>query len=307
MDKTPGLQYYVPKEHLSVSSLCSFARCERLFFYQSGCKFRPLHEHIALTYGTAIHEAMPFAIRGDEVKAMVAFLNVWKDGDLEDDPKRNSGRANAIINEVILQHADPLYTPIAPPLSKFEIDATVTQDEVPFSLDIGAHVPFVGKIDATGRHRDTNGVYAVEYKTTSRMGSMFLGCFNYNPQCIAYALALTMMMEDESVDGAIVEALGVAKTSAKVALHIVNIREQQLEEFINWVLRQSARIQRCEETGVWQKDCSACTSYPQHGMAGFECKFKDFCLVSDWTALVDTMKISTYDLFGTTKKEPCDE
>ena len=295
-------EYYKEKEHVSISSLTSFARCPRLYFYQSGCRMKPPGTPIWFTYGTALHEAMPFCIRRDLKGAMSAFMSVWQNGDMLDDSKRNTGRALALMEEVVRQHEDPLYVPIDPPEGRYELDSSVTMDEVAFALDIGLEKPFVGKADAVGRHRDTGTIYAIEYKTASRMSAGFLNSFGYNPQTIGYALAMSMMF-DEKVDGTIMEVLGVAKTMAKVALHPVQVREQQYEEFLAWVVLQTSRIKECETLKDFPKDCSACTPYPQFGQDGFDCKFKDFCLVGDWRVLVDTMEISTYDLFSTTKVE----
>ena len=103
-DKTPGLEHYREKEHVSVSSLTGFARCPRLYFYSSGCRLRPRSTHPALSYGSAIHMGMPYAIRGQLEMAMVAFMKEWGLGDEENDTKRNSGRyADADLDSSRLQ------------------------------------------------------------------------------------------------------------------------------------------------------------------------------------------------------------
>ncbi len=299
-----GLEHYKKKDHESISSLNAFCRCPRLYFYQCGCRLAQQEEGIWFSYGTALHMAMPFCLRGDLRGAQAAFLSEWGLQDDREDPKRNTGRALALMENVILTHKDSIYTLVKPPEGRYVLDDTVSQDECPFSLDMGLSVPFVGKIDAIGRHRDTGGLYAVEYKTTSRMGAAFAVSFGYCPQTIAYTIALAMMIEDDRVEGAIIELLGVAKTKAEVMIHIGRIGERQMEEFIDWARTQVGRIVECERDEDWPKNPAGCYPYSMFGCQGFECDYKDLCMVEDWVELKDMFRIREYDLFSSEKPNP---
>jgi hypothetical protein len=294
-----GFEFYTQKDHESISSLTAFARCPRLYFYGSGCRLRERTPHPALTYGTAIHAGMPYAIRGDVAGAMAMFMGEWRELDSLEDSKRNSQRAVVLFENISQAHKDPIYTPIQPPKGRYVLDESVTMDETVFALEVGMKVPFVGKIDCVGRHRDTGGVFAVEYKTTSRMGAGFASSFNYCPQSLGYAFALKVILENEHVEGTITEILGVAKTKAEILLNVAFITEEMIEEFIDWMLRTEKGIRRCEENESFKKNCSACYPYAQHGVQGFQCKFKDLCMSQDWTGLKEMFVEADYNLFST--------
>lgn len=298
-----GLEHYTPRDHVSISSLCTFARCPRKYFYDSGCRLRSLDEPIAREYGSAIHAGIPYAIRQDLDRAMTEFMIVWQYRDQEDDPKRNSTRAQVLLENVMSLHGqNSIYKIVPPPEGGYHLDDSVSPDELAFAVDIGLDLPFVGKVDAIGQHIHTGDYYAIEYKTTSRLGAGFLSSFNYNPQTIGYAIALTLLMGDKPVAGTIIEALGVAKTKAEILLHIANVSEQQMEEFITWARRIETQIQERNTTQEWPKYCCSCTPYPQHGVQGFRCDYSSLCQVEDWTQLKELFKVKEYDLFSSTKE-----
>ncbi len=82
------MDLYHPMEWVDMSGISTYTRCPRKWFYEYGCRLKE-PEHIALTYGTAIHAGLAWSIRGDIDGAMKMFMNVWKDLDREDDTKRN--------------------------------------------------------------------------------------------------------------------------------------------------------------------------------------------------------------------------
>jgi len=302
--KMPGFEHYKKKDHISISSLTSFARCPRKFFYSSGCRLRSPDESLPMTYGSAIHAAIPYAIRGDIETAMCEFIAVWQDRDNREDRRRNSSRARVLLKNVLTLHrGHPIYTIIPPPPGGYELDESVSPDELAFAIDIGLDRPFVGKIDAVGRHTDLNTVFAVEYKTSSRLGATFLSGFDYNPQTVSYALILKMLMPDETISGTIIEALGTAITKAEVILHLALISETMMEEFIEWAQLQTTRIKQCEENQNFPKDLSACHPYSQFGSHGYRCDYCDLCRIENWTDLKNIFEVKEYDLFAPKKEE----
>ena len=92
-EQTPGFDdCYEVRDHLSPSSICKFARCPRLFFYSSGCRMKAVEASTAMTYGSAMHHAIPFMYDNSIDKAMAAFAQVWEDHDQDNDRPRNSSR-----------------------------------------------------------------------------------------------------------------------------------------------------------------------------------------------------------------------
>jgi len=298
VNKTPGLDCYKGMERISISSAQDFSRCPRLYFYRKGCGLQELEVHQALTFGEGIHKAMPSAMRMQEASALKAFMKVWGVRDALEDPKRNSKRARAILQTFMANHRGDkaLYAIIPPPPSRTPIQ-DMSEDEVPFAVDVGLAVPFVGKVDAVGRHRDTHEVYAVEYKTSSRFGSLFVGAFTTHPQVLGYTTALAILMEEEVV-GCVVEALLVAKVKTDTLTLPFTIQDHQVVSFLEWLEGVVEGVQRCEDCGCWPKDVSACTSLPCHGMPGFPCRYQRLCMVEDWQSLKDMYRVERYDMFA---------
>jgi hypothetical protein len=213
---TPGLQYYKPREWLSISSLVSFARCPRKFFYGSGCRLISYTEKAALDFGTAIHKGFPECLVGEHgtklPRAMSGFMSCWRQE--LDDEKRNVARAQAMFNDVILTHYNSIYKLLPPPAGVLSIEDKVNDYEIPFAIDIGLDVPLVGRIDGWGSHRDTNELWAIELKTSSELSPRFLDSFQLNPQPLCYTLALKQLT-GEKVRGCMIEGLSVSRSTPR--------------------------------------------------------------------------------------------
>jgi len=278
-----GFEHYVPKEHLSPSSICNFARCPRRFFYANGCNLCSKSESPALLFGEAIHNGLPWAYRGDLNKAFEAFSSIWNE-DIADD-KRNKTRARAMFQHFSQTVPRDLFK-IMPPLGlKHE---RVSQDETIFAVDIGAHLPFAGRLDAIVKHRDTGNLWALEYKTSSQLGSMFMSGFDLNPQLLSYALALHTMVnpsESSKVEGAVLIGLLVAKKSVNTVTLPIKIREHILEEFVQWLRLKAEELKACEDSEFFPKNPSMCTPYSCFGSPGLVCDYQMLCLADDWTKL----------------------
>lgn len=301
-----GLEHYHKREWIDSSSLTRFVRCPRMFFYQYGCGLAEEEEHPALTYGSGLHAAIPYLHRGDLDEAMMAFEEVWGDKDDLADPKRNTKLATRLMESYMQSHSGgrSIYEIVPPPDQRLEIDDGISDDEIPFAIDVGLPIPLIGRIDACGRHRDTGDIYAVEYKTTSFLGTNFFMSFEYNTQILAYTLALSTMT-DKPVKGAIVEGLQVAKTKCEVMSHPVTIEDWKLREFIGWMKRKVGLMLGCEASGEWPKSPCGCSSFSMFGgLPSFPCPFMSLChQVEDWTVLKGLFRVDHWKPFKMKDKD----
>ena len=284
-----GLEHKREIEHVSNSGLCRFKRCPRLRFYQL-CGLQPIGGlHHAVCYGSAFHAAIPLLLRGKMQQGIQAFCEVWGDRDNLEDKNRNTKNAMLLMEAFERGHREGkgLWCPVKPPKARVEYEG-VNEDEVPFIIDVGAGVPFVGKIDCVGRHRDEGTIYAVDYKTSSRLSSMFCEGFWFSPQLTGYVMCLRAMMEEE-VAGGIVEGIATTITKARGAetqTIVEEVSEGMVEAWLGWVRETTERMLEYEKRGHWPQDPTGCTAYDQFACAWFMCDYWKLCVAGfegDWT------------------------
>ena len=280
-----GMELYKSKKWISPTAACTFARCPRYYFYNIGCVLKSSSESAALVFGSCIHKALPYAFTGDITKAMEEFCKDWKE-ELQDE-KRNVMRAKAMLENFYSSHASgkSIYSPIFAPENRLKVEEHNSKYEVPFAVDIGLDVPLVGLVDCLARHRDTNEMFVVEYKTTSQLGTMFLQAFNLSPQVLTYALGMKVLLS-EKVAGVFIEGLLVAKVSCNTVVIPIYIKDFVLKEHLSWLRRVFQKIKECENNEYFPKDFSGCNSYGMFGTPGYSCPYESLCNTSEnWTDL----------------------
>lgn len=282
-----GFEHYIPKEHLSPSSVCNFSRCPRRFFFSNGCNLRSRAETPALIFGEAIHRGLPWAFRGDLNKALDAFQSVW--GEELDDDKRNKHRARLMFYHFSHSIPKDLFQ-LVPPLQR--VGQELSQDETTFVVDVGAHLPFVGRIDAIAQHRDTEEYWAVEYKTSSQLGTQFMMGFELNPQVLSYALAVSTMTS-KPVGGTLLIGLLVAKKSENTLVLPIRLRKHLFKDVIKWIQLKAAEIYACEEVQEFPQNFSMCNPYSSFGMPGYTCEYQPLCIEEDWTKLKEFFYVAS--------------
>jgi len=282
-----GFEHYTPKEHLSPSSLCNFARCPRRFFFSNGCNLCSKAEIPAFVFGEAIHKGLPWAFRGDLDKALEEFQSVWRE-ELDDD-KRNKHRARLMFWSFSTTVPKDLFQ-LIPPLQ--QVGEEVSQDETTFAVDVGAHLPFVGRIDAIAQHRDRDEYWAVEYKTSSQLGSTFMTGFELNPQVLSYALAVSTMTT-KPVGGTLLIGLLVAKKSQNTLCLPIRIRKHLFKSTVKWIQLKAAEIYACEQAQEFPQNFSLCNPYSSFGMPGYTCEYQPLCLEENWTKLKEMFHVAS--------------
>jgi hypothetical protein len=226
---------YRPRQYISYSTLMSFIRCPRKYFYEK-CGISPKDEGAALLYGSAMHKAVPVLLTGGSLdQAVVEFSSLWT-GELDD--KKHSLK-HAIKSLAHFQHTHApsrcLYELLPPPPRPVELVVSddVAPTEIVSMLDIGLAVPLYVRMDGWCRHKHTKQVYVWEFKTMSRLTSSIFDSLEFNPQALTYTLA--GRTADPDLAGVMYE--GMLKDPNKVdgMSHPVLVQEHQVQATVTWL------------------------------------------------------------------------
>lgn len=297
--QTPGLQFSQKRDHLSPSSLCEFARCPRRFFYSRSCGLQAGdEEHLALTYGKAMHAAIPIIMESGLDEGYAAFEKIW--GQRADEKGlRSNVTAMRSLSEFYEKNGEGrgMYTLVKPstlgvprldppPRSDHPDKTEVSEWEFEFRMDIGLHVPFEGRLDGLARLNADRSLWVVEYKTSAQIGgNWFFDAFDLSPQLCAYTLAARTVIQDEPIRGVIVVVIRTSKTNPESVPKPIDVRDHHLEDFVTWAQYKAREIKAAEDSGIWNKDFSGCHPYAMFGTHGYKCDFMPMCRdTEDWTS-----------------------
>jgi hypothetical protein len=278
------LDMYRPKDHLSPSSYATFNRCPRKYFYKNcGLNLKDRNFNAA-TYGRAINDAMPFVFKQDLPGAIAKCREILEGVDLSGDVKRNPARLTSQLDHLIKFHhpSRSIYQPA------FGCEASF---DIPFVTDLGMKVPYVGIIDCIGRHKDTEKIWGVEYKTTSELGVRWAETFGLNSQIVSYWLGINALI-DEEVEGFFVEGILIAKASTEVNCRPITLRPHMLDNYVQDVIKTQKRIEHCEASCEWDCRYCACSPYSMFTMPGYMCDYYWLCAMPDPMDCMDMFVVS---------------
>lgn len=305
---------YRPRKYVSVSTLCSYVRCPRKYFYEkNGLRQDTLS--LNPEYGSAMHEAIPVALETESLEqSMDAFLTYWVDIEKEievrgiDAKKHNRHSASRTLQHFIFTHSGrkSIYKLMHPPEGSLEREGTTSPFEVPWAIDIGARVPLAGRLDGLCTHRDTGESWVWELKTTGRyLNSQFFDAHEMYTQNLTYALVSQTL--DVPCAGVIIEGVLVHASKVDNQCQMIPIQPHHLEDVLLWLQRTTDSLLDAEivyaelleehdgnanlAAKAFPKDFTGCTPYTHYYTPGWRCDFADLCRVPDWRALSDLYKV----------------
>lgn len=298
---------YRPRQYISYSTLMSFIRCPRKYFYEK-CGITPKDEGTALVYGSAMHKAVPVLLTGGTLEqAVAAFTSVWNP-ELTD--KKHS-ITHAIKSLAHFQHTHSpsrsLYELLPPPPRPTELIVSddVADTEIVSMLDIGLPVPLYVRMDGWCQHKHTKQRYVWEFKTMSRLTSSIFDSLEFNPQALTYTIA--GRTADPDLAGVMYE--GMLKDASKVdgMSHPVPVQEHQVQAILTWLQYWGSLLLACESSlssemtfeglvlgsrgeldpaSCFPKNFAGCSSYPMFYQPGSPCEFQSLCRTPDWRSLL---------------------
>lgn len=306
---------YRPRKYVSVSTLTSYSRCPRKYFYEkNGLR----HDSLQLNpeYGKAMHEAVPVALETEDVElALEAFLSIWEDIEKEieirgiDPKKHNRHNASRSLQHFIFTHAGrkSIYKLTPPPEGGLERDETTSPYEIPWAIDIGERVPLAGRLDGICKHRDTGEPWVWELKTTGMyLNSQFFDAHEMYTQNLTYALVSQTNL-DVPAAGVIIEGMLVHDKKVDNQCQMIPIQPHHLEDVLLWLQRTTRSLLEAEDMYAdllvkhdgdanaaalaFPKDFTGCTPYTHYYRPGWRCDFADLCRVPDWRSLSDLYKV----------------
>lgn len=268
---------------IDASRLSTMARCETKFLFS--CLYGFVHPDagmIPLDYGTVMHRVHPHMFSGQTAKAIETFNDLWKDYDYgEEDPKRNTALTIARIMNFVNNHTpencpyEIIHFPFSTPTK------LISENEVPFLIDIGAIYPFCGRVDMVVHHKLLNSLFAYDFKTSSEISPRYFEGFWHSNQAVGYTIA-TEHLSGKKVEGIIYEAMRVSKTNMENQLGFVYVNETNKRTFIEEAKLTCARIEAANESGVWRQNTALCSSYAAFGFPCRTCEFKTLCDAPNW-------------------------
>ena len=290
-------QPYTKRSHLSISSLESYSRCPRMFFYSSGCRLQEPSSVPYFSYGSAFHLAIPLILStGDLEQALSAFDTEW-DGTLEDQ-KHNRERAKRSLEDLRRTcYPSKWFSILEPPA---EINPPTIQDyskwEVPWALHVGLPIPLVGRIDGLAKRTGHPELWALEYKTSSEVSNRLISCMSPCPQTIASALYLREVHHLD-VAGTIVIIIRKSASKTETLCHPIMMLPHWYDDLLDWVLRKGSQLLAHEQEYLelkrdFPKDLTGCSTLPMFGVPGMSCPYTTLChSTPDWRLQAPLFKI----------------
>ncbi len=269
--------------YIDASGISCFNRCPARYLFDRlmGLK-QPDRNMIAMDFGTDIHLAMPATYNGDEQKALSIFQSSWDRREYgETDEKRNCQRACKMLESAAKLHATNLYNILhIKDLETAHADR-ISDNEVPFLLDIGAELPAAGRIDVPIRWHSTDEIFADDYKTSGEISGRYFDNFVACPQACLYTLALAQLT-GRQVSGLAIEALRVSKTNTETQIKLVYVSTQQIKLFLELAKRTANMMLIYNITKQWPQNNALCASYSSFGQPGRLCEYRALCDADDW-------------------------
>lgn len=320
---------YRRRKYLSVSTLISFARCHRKYFYEKN-GLRSPGLQLAPIYGSALHQAVPVALDTEDITlAMEAFLSGWVETEEQmdilgdTDKKRNRTCAKRSLEHFIFTHrgGKSIYKLIPPPEGAIPLGSKTSKFEVPWSLDIGLRVPLAGFMDSLCEHRDTKEPWIWELKSTSSpLGTRFFDAHEMYIQNLTYTLVGQTM--NVPIAGVMLEGLHVSHNKVDNQVQMIPVVQHHIEDVLGWLQRTGQALLNAEDEyasrmeeleanvnveefkitdqahDAFPKDFTGCTPYTFFYSPGFRCDFADLCRVPDWRQLTDLYNVvEDHDMF----------
>lgn len=270
---------------IDASRLSTMGRCEARFLFKSLMGLREVDtKRILLDYGTVMHRVLPIMYGGEERKreAFEKFDELWRNfGYGEDDEKRNTEMSRRRIENFIQSHSpdvcpyEILHFPFSSPTD------LISENEVPFLIDIGATYPLAGRIDAIIRWKSTGQIWGMDFKTSSELSSRYFEGFWLSPQAVGYTLAASQIT-GEKIQGIIYEGMRISKKNIETQIGFTYVSEANIRLFVDEAKLTCARIEAANESGCWRQNHALCSSYPSFGFPCRVCEYKLICDSMNW-------------------------
>ncbi len=289
---TAEKQYEI--DYIDASGSSTFSQCPAKYFFERILGLQNQDRNtVALDYGTDFHVIAPLCYGAKDSteenelfqKAFSLFEKLREKRDYEIDKKHSLEHSEPRIRQFIELHAAGIcpYKIITFPFTVPDGADVISDNEVPFAVDIGGQLIFCGRIDFPAELLQTGELFAGDYKTASEISGRLWECFDLNTQAIGYTLALSHIANTK-VTGFMIEAIrkSADKRKTECALHYQYVTPYEIEFFIGYMNDLADAICLCNERKSWPKKLSGCSVYSTTGIPSGNCPYKLLCKSKNW-------------------------
>ncbi len=249
------------KSELDYTMMSTFNTCRRKFDYRFNRGLVGQTGATAPDFGKGVHCGLDsWYVTRDVDQAIGMFKKNYKEQPEVDDKRTWK------MGEWILKNYDTTYQ---------DQPWKLVQSEQSFEIPLPNGNKHIGRID---KIVDWDGMlWVVDHKTTSQLGASYFKMAEPNLQFLGYVWAARQM--GYQVVGVIVDAILVAKglleasSRAKLtplARYDKYVSQEELDEWLETVLRIHGDIKICADQGVWYPNFDACNYYG-------ECSYRRVC------------------------------
>jgi len=246
----------------------------------------PEEDRIKLDYGTVMHRVLPKMYSGDATEAIKLFDSLWAKFPYgETDSKRNTILSHSRIVNFVSNHSDHnrqydiLHFDFSSPTE------LISENEVPFLIDIGVRLPLAGRIDAIIKLSSTGRKFAYDFKTSSEISPRYFDAFWFSPQALAYTIA-TKQITGEVIDGLAVEAMRISEKNFENQIGFAYVTDVEINNFLSEISNICVEMETANKLGVYSQRFAMCSSYPGFGIPCGLCEYRLLCSAQDWEPLV---------------------
>lgn len=227
------------------SSLSTYLRCPRRYFYTYICNYRPRNESYDLTFGTLFHLGMEEyhlekLSRGHaeaQVRGLQAILKASWEHDMDSSGHWTSTSPNKNLWNCLrafIWHTE--HFALEPDFATTILNRKLYAVELPFTFDLnlkvnGISASYCGHLD---RMVDTaSGRWVVDYKTTTKtLTPNYFDTYNPSTQLPGYAVAASIVFH-EPVQGVIIDAMQIGVDFARCGRSHLRLGAERAEEWMH--------------------------------------------------------------------------
>jgi hypothetical protein len=225
------------------SSLSTYLRCPRRYFYTYICNYRPLNESYDLVFGTLFHRAMEEyhlekLSRGHaeaQILGLQALLRAaWNEQTLSYWKSESSNKNLWNCLRAFIWHTE--HFAFEPDFQTTLLGKKLYAVELPFTFDLnlkvnGISASYCGHLD---RVVDTaSGRWVVDYKTTTKtLTGSYFDTYNPSTQLPGYAVAASIVFH-EPVQGVIIDAMQVGVDFTRCGRSHLRLGTERAEEWMH--------------------------------------------------------------------------
>lgn len=272
------------------SSLGTFLRCPRRYFYQTICGFAPVTQSVDLFFGTLVHKGMEIyheekPSRGHSEAQVLGLEEIlsaaWVEGKYWRSTSNNKNLWNAL--RAFIWHTEAFG--FEPEVHTTVVGNSLLAVELPFQFDLldfkGQSITYCGHMD---RLVDTpGGRWVVDYKTTTKtLSTAYFSGYEPSTQLPGYAVAAKIVFH-QPIQGVMIDAFQIGVDFVRCGRGHILMTEEKADEWLHeastWIRSALSLAGQIHEPAETLPDFAGVNAHlwPRNTEACFICPFKIVC------------------------------